>query len=91
MERLAGRIMLLWGFPRVVVAFLAGALGALALPPFGFFATKVSTESPSTLAFLSQREMVERTGTVMSHSCCSMKSARDLRFSSSVPETVWTC
>lgn len=38
MERLAGRIMLLWGFPRVVVAFLAGAIGALALPPFGFFA-----------------------------------------------------
>ncbi|MFB9949940.1 apolipoprotein N-acyltransferase [Rhizobium puerariae] len=39
MERLAGRIMLLWGLPRVVVAFLAGAIGALALPPFGFFAT----------------------------------------------------
>lgn len=38
MERLAGRIMLLWGFPRVVAAFLAGAIGALALPPFGFFA-----------------------------------------------------
>ncbi|WP_117195370.1 apolipoprotein N-acyltransferase [Rhizobium terrae] len=38
MERLAGRIMLLWGFPRGVVAFLAGAVGALALPPFGFFA-----------------------------------------------------
>lgn len=39
MERLAGRIMLLWGFPRVIVAFLAGAIGALALPPVGFFAT----------------------------------------------------
>ncbi|MGK6316141.1 apolipoprotein N-acyltransferase [Neorhizobium sp. DT-125] len=38
MERLAGRIMLLWGFPRAIVAFLAGAAGALALPPFGFFA-----------------------------------------------------
>lgn len=38
MERLAGRIMLLWGFPRTTVAFLAGAFGALALPPFGFFA-----------------------------------------------------
>lgn len=38
MERLAGRIMLLWGWPRVILAILAGALGALALPPFGFFA-----------------------------------------------------
>ncbi|TDK35313.1 apolipoprotein N-acyltransferase [Rhizobium deserti] len=37
MERLAGRIMLLWGFPRLALAFLAGAIGALALPPFGFF------------------------------------------------------
>lgn len=38
MERLAGRIILLWGFPRAIVAFLAGAVGALALPPFGFLA-----------------------------------------------------
>lgn len=38
MERLAGRIMLLWGLPRVALAFVAGAIGALALPPFGFFA-----------------------------------------------------
>jgi apolipoprotein N-acyltransferase len=39
MERLAGRIMLLWGFPRAAITILAGAIGALALPPFGFFAT----------------------------------------------------
>lgn len=39
MERLAGRIMLLWGFPRALVAILAGAIGALAMQPFGFFAT----------------------------------------------------
>lgn len=38
MERLAGRIMLLGGAKRAFLAFLAGALGALALPPFGFFA-----------------------------------------------------
>lgn len=38
MERLAGRIMLLAGAKRALLAFLAGALGALALPPFGFFA-----------------------------------------------------
>jgi len=38
MERLAGRIMLLGGARRALLAILAGALGALALPPFGFFA-----------------------------------------------------
>ena len=38
MERLAGRVMLLWGWPRILLAFFAGAVGALALPPFGFFA-----------------------------------------------------
>lgn len=38
MERLAGRIMLLWGWPRILIAFLAGAVGALTQPPFGFFA-----------------------------------------------------
>ena len=38
MERLAGRIMLLAGAKRAFLAFFAGALGALALPPFGFFA-----------------------------------------------------
>jgi apolipoprotein N-acyltransferase len=37
MERLAGRIMLLWGFPRIALAVLAGAFGALAMPPVGFF------------------------------------------------------
>ena len=39
MERLAGRIMLLGGVQRALLAILAGALGALALPPFGFFTT----------------------------------------------------
>lgn len=38
MERLAGKIMLLAGLKRAGLTFLAGALGALALPPFGFFA-----------------------------------------------------
>jgi len=38
MERLAGRIMLLGGVRRALLAIFAGALGALALPPFGFFA-----------------------------------------------------
>lgn len=38
MERLAGRIMLLWGLKRWLVAFLAGALAVLSLPPFDFFA-----------------------------------------------------
>ncbi len=37
MERLAGRIMLLWGLPRIALAVLAGAIGALALPPFDVF------------------------------------------------------
>ncbi|MBV2185600.1 MAG: apolipoprotein N-acyltransferase [Rhizobium sp.] len=38
MEWLAGRIMLLGAAKRSFLAFVAGALGALALPPFGFFA-----------------------------------------------------
>ncbi len=38
MERLAGRIMLLGGARRALLAFLAGAFGVLALPPFSFFA-----------------------------------------------------
>ncbi|HEV7436382.1 MAG TPA: apolipoprotein N-acyltransferase, partial [Pseudorhizobium sp.] len=38
MERLAGRTMLLWGMPRVAAAIAAGAVGALALPPFNVFA-----------------------------------------------------
>ena len=33
MERLAGRIMLVWGWRRVLLAVFAGALAALALPP----------------------------------------------------------
>ncbi|WP_313615551.1 apolipoprotein N-acyltransferase [Agrobacterium sp.] len=38
MERLAGKVMLLGGFRRGLLAIAAGAIGALALPPFGFFA-----------------------------------------------------
>lgn len=38
MERLAGKVMLLWGAKRAVLAIAAGAIGVLALPPFGFFA-----------------------------------------------------
>ncbi len=38
MERLAGKIMLSSGFGRTITAILAGAVGALAFPPFGFFA-----------------------------------------------------
>ncbi|MFB9911239.1 apolipoprotein N-acyltransferase [Rhizobium paknamense] len=38
MERLAGRIMLLGGWGRAVLALLAGAFGALAMPPVSFFA-----------------------------------------------------
>ena len=38
MERLAGRVMLLSGTRRALLAFLAGLIGVLALPPFGFFA-----------------------------------------------------
>ncbi len=39
MERLAGRIMLLWGMRRAAIAIAAGAAGALALPPFDIFGT----------------------------------------------------
>ncbi|WP_313664447.1 apolipoprotein N-acyltransferase [Shinella sp.] len=38
MERLAGTVMLLSGKRRALVAFLAGLIGVLALPPFGFLA-----------------------------------------------------
>ncbi len=38
MERLAGRVMLADGKSRAVMAIAAGAVGALALPPVGFFA-----------------------------------------------------
>ncbi len=39
MERLAGTIMLSSGFNRILIALIAGAIGALALPPVGFFAS----------------------------------------------------
>jgi apolipoprotein N-acyltransferase len=38
MERLAGRIILLWGWRRVAVAFAAGALLVLTQAPYDFFA-----------------------------------------------------
>lgn len=38
MERLAGRVILLWGWRRALAAMLAGALAALSQPPFDFFA-----------------------------------------------------
>jgi apolipoprotein N-acyltransferase len=36
MERLAGRVILLWGWPRRIAALFAGALASLALAPFDF-------------------------------------------------------
>jgi apolipoprotein N-acyltransferase len=36
MTALAQRAILAWGWPRRLLAFAAGALGALAMPPFGF-------------------------------------------------------
>ena len=38
LERLAGRFILLWGWRRALVAFLAGALSVLAQAPYDFFA-----------------------------------------------------
>ncbi len=39
MQALAARIVLLWGVRRAGLAVLAGAIGALALPPFDIFAS----------------------------------------------------
>jgi apolipoprotein N-acyltransferase len=38
MERLAGKVILLWGWRRALVAFAAGALATLSQAPFDFFA-----------------------------------------------------
>ncbi|QND51737.1 apolipoprotein N-acyltransferase [Phyllobacterium sp. 628] len=37
-QRLAGKIILLWGWKRIALAFLMGALASFALPPYDFFA-----------------------------------------------------
>ncbi|WP_288191784.1 apolipoprotein N-acyltransferase [uncultured Phyllobacterium sp.] len=37
-QRLAGKIILLWGWKRVALAFFVGALASFALPPYDFFA-----------------------------------------------------
>lgn len=39
MQHLAAKVLLLWGVRRAGLAILAGAIGALALPPFGIFAS----------------------------------------------------
>lgn len=38
MERLAGKVILLWGWRRALAAFLAGAFAVLGQPPYDFFA-----------------------------------------------------
>ena len=38
MERLAGKVILLWGWRRALAAFLVGALLVLSQAPFDFFA-----------------------------------------------------
>ena len=35
MKALAQRVILAWGWRRFLIAFVAGAAGALAMPPFG--------------------------------------------------------
>jgi apolipoprotein N-acyltransferase len=47
MNRLAQRIILVWGWRRWLVAFLAGAVGALAMPPFGFLPALVLSLVPA--------------------------------------------
>lgn len=36
MKALASRVILAWGWRRALIAFIAGAIGAFAMPPFGF-------------------------------------------------------
>jgi apolipoprotein N-acyltransferase len=36
MKAIAQRVILAWGWRRALIAFLGGAVGALAMPPFGF-------------------------------------------------------
>ncbi len=60
MERLAGRIILLWGWRRSLVAFLAGALAVLAQAPYDFFA--VCFVSFPVLVWLLDGAIAERPG-----------------------------
>ncbi len=47
LEALAGAVILSWGWPRRLIAFAAGAVGALALAPFGYALAMVA---PMTIA-----------------------------------------
>jgi apolipoprotein N-acyltransferase len=47
LEALAGAVILSWGWPRRLIAFAAGALGALALAPLGY---AVAMIAPMTVA-----------------------------------------
>lgn len=49
-QRLAGKIILLWGWKRVALAFLMGALASFALPPYDFFCRLLHLLSGSCLA-----------------------------------------
>ncbi|MGP9822430.1 apolipoprotein N-acyltransferase [Salinarimonas sp. NSM] len=47
MTALAHRVVLAWGWRRALIAVLAGATGALAMPPFGVFAALVVALVPA--------------------------------------------
>ena len=46
-EALAGAVVLSWGWPRRLIAFAAGACGALALPPFGLAPAMILAFTPA--------------------------------------------
>lgn len=46
MSSLAHRVVLAWGWQRAAIAFFAGAIGATAMPPFGFAAALVVSLAP---------------------------------------------
>ena len=47
MKGLAQRVILAWGWRRFLIAFLAGAVGALAMPPFGFLPALAVSLTPA--------------------------------------------